>query len=110
MEDAGFLLLLIIPFIVGAAIIILSLLYIERSWTRRFMLIMGASLAAFPVLVVLHNAVYGVFILLFGGDFWKGGDEPVLMILAVIVCPLGFLTGIIGSLVIAVRRVLHSRP
>lgn len=109
MEDAGFWLLMIVPFVVGVAIIILSILNIERSLTRTFMLIMGASLAAFPVFVVLHNAVYGAFIHFLGRDFWQGGDEPVFMILAFIVCPLGFLTGIIGSLVMAVRRVLHSR-
>lgn len=109
MEEAGFWLIMVIPFVVGVAIIILSILNMERSLPRTFMLIMGASLAAFPVFVILHNAVYGVFIHFFGRDFWRGGDEPVFMILAFIVCPIGFLTGIIGSLVITIRRMLRSR-
>ena len=105
----GFWLLMVVPFIVGIAILILSIMHIERGWTRTFMVIMGASLAAFPVFVVLHNAVYGVFIHFFGEDFWKGGDEPFFMVMAFILCPLGFLTGIIGSVVMVIRKFLRSR-
>ncbi len=109
MGDVGFWLLMAVPFAVGAAIVTLSIRYIERSLTRTFMLIMGVSLAAFPVFIVLHNAVYGAFIRFLGEGFWQGGDEPVFLVVAFFVCPLGFLTGVVGSLVMAVRRVLYNK-
>ena len=67
----------------------------------------GASAVGIPVGVVLHNLVYGVFIYFFGENFWDRigiSDEPVFFVLAIVVCPIAFLVGTIGSIVLMVRR------
>lgn len=94
-------------FVLGLALIVLI---VKRKaegpqgWLKKFLLLTGASAVGFPVFVLLHNAVYGLFIYFFGQDFWDrigpGGDEPFFFILATIVCPLGFLVGAIGTIVV----------
>jgi len=38
----------------------------------------GVSATGMPVCVIVHNFVYGLFIALFGEEFWgPGGDEPL---------------------------------
>jgi hypothetical protein len=75
---------------------------------KAFLLLSGASAVGLPVFTVLHNLVYALFIYFFGQGFWGGiGDEPVFFILAVIVSPIAFLVGAIGSIVLGVRE---SRP
>ena len=78
---------------------------------RRFLLVAGIALGAFIISVILHNAIYGLFIHFFGADFWDRtgvGDEPVFFFIAVILCPLAFAVGITGSLVIFVRGLFHQ--
>ncbi|MBU0708367.1 hypothetical protein KJ596_01290, partial [Patescibacteria group bacterium] len=60
-----------------------------------------------PACVILHNLVYGLFIVLFGADFWERiglGDEPVLFLLAIFVCPIAFLIGVVGSAILLLKR------
>ena len=90
--------------VIGIAVIVLTVMKVERGLLRVFLLTAGASLVGFPVFSFLHNAVYGALIHFFGEGFWKGGDEPFFFIIAVIICPLGFIVGIIGSIKIAVKR------
>ena len=73
---------------------------------RTFLLVAGISLGAFIISFVLHNAIYGLFIHFFGADFWDRigiSDEPVFFVIAVIICPLAFAVGLVGSLVIFVK-------
>jgi len=75
--------------------------------SKKFLILTGASAIGLPVFVLLHNAIYGLFILWFGADFWDRtglGDEPVFFIMAIVICPLGFLVGIVGSVVLAIRN------
>lgn len=66
---------------------------------RRFLFLTAASVAVFFLSIVLHNLVYGLFIVLFGEGFWgPGGDEPVFFFIALIICPLAFLIGVVGSI------------
>ena len=96
--------MLIPSLVIGIIVIVLTIMRVERGLLRIFLLTAGASLAGFAVFAFLHNVVYGAFIFFFGEDFWKGGDEPFFFILASIICPLGFAVGIVGSIVIAVKR------
>ena len=66
---------------------------------RTFLLITGGAGAAIFVSIVLHNIVYGIFVHLFGEGIWGGlgGDEPVLFILGLIVFPILYLIGAIGT-------------
>lgn len=58
---------------------------------KKFLLTMGIAVGGFLVSVVLHNVVSDVF----------GVEEPVFFLVAVIICPLAFFAGAIGSIVSA---------
>ena len=97
--------------IAGAVFIVLGALLLWLTVKEKvigkpkvFLLLTGASALGIPVSVLLHNAVYGLFIHWFGAGFWQGGDEPFFFIMGIIVCPLGFLVGVVGSIILAARR------
>jgi ABC-type multidrug transport system permease subunit len=74
---------------------------------KKFLILTGASAVGMAGSQFLHNLVFGLFIQLFGADFWDRigiGDEPVFFMLAVFVCPLAYLVGAVGSIVLMVRR------
>jgi hypothetical protein len=91
-------------FLLGVALIVLTLREEVSGMLQKFFLLTGASAIGIPVSILLHNAVYGLFIYFFGDGFWNGGDEPFFFILGLIVCPLGFLVGAIGSIVLRFRK------
>jgi cytochrome b561 len=96
----------IIFLLLGIALIVLTAKSGLRGLLKKFLLVTGAAPIGAVVSVILHNAFYGVFIYFFGADFWDRigtGDEPVFFILAIIVCPIAFLTGVVGSIVLFVK-------
>jgi len=99
--------LFLVPFsiflLLGVALLVFTLREKVAGKLKAFFLLTASSAAGVFVFVLLHNLVYGLFIHFFGEGFWKGGDEPVFFILAVIVCPLGFLTGAVGSIVLRIK-------
>ena len=92
-------------FLLAVALLVFTLREKVAGLLKSFFLLTAASAAGVFVFILLHNAVYGLFIHFFGEGFWNGGDEPVFFILAVIVCPLGFLVGAVGSIVLRIREV-----
>lgn len=92
--------LALIFLILGGVLFYLALKSKIKGKLKLFLLMVGGSSAGFLIFVILHNLVYALFILLFGQDFWKGGDEPFFFTLAIIVCPIAFLVGSVGSLVL----------
>ena len=90
-------------FLLGIALIVLTLREKVEGILKKFFLLAGASAVGVLVFILLHNAVYGLFIYFFGEGFWNGGDEPFFFIMAIIVCPLGFLVGVVGSIVLAIK-------
>ena len=96
--------MMIAPFIIGVALIIFTVKRVEKGLFKKFLLTMGASVTGLPIFALLHNVVYGIFIHFFGKGFWNGGDEPFFFIMAIIICPLGFLVGAIGSIILTIRR------
>ena len=94
-------------FLLGVALILLTVKEKVGGMLKKFFILTGASAIGIPVSIFLHNAIYGLFIYWFGADFWDRiglGDEPVFFIIATIVCPLGFLVGAVGSIVLAIKR------
>ena len=97
-------------FVLGLALIVLIVKKKAegpQGWLKKFLLLTGASAIGFPVFAILHNLVYGLFIYFFGQDFWERvglGDEPFFFLLAIIVCPLGFLVGAIGTIVLFFKK------
>jgi len=93
--------------LLGAALIFLTVKEKVGGLFKKFLLLTGASAVGIPLSIFLHNAIYGLFILWFGADFWDRiglGDEPVFFIMAIIVCPIGFLVGVVGSIVLTIKR------
>jgi hypothetical protein len=74
----------------GVILIVLSVRRKLNGAIRSFLLLTGAAAVALPVAIVLHNVV--------------SIEEPVFFILATVVCPIGFLVGFVGTIVIAIRR------
>ena len=75
-----------------------------RNWRelKKFLILMGASSAGFVVFVLLHNALYGlVYVMMLNRPDL---DEPFFFVLAVFVCPVGFLVGVVGSVVLFIKR------
>jgi len=101
-----FLLVAVVLLLIGIALVVFAVKRIEKGLLRNFLLTAGASLIGLPIFAVLHNLLYGLFIYLFGEDFWSRigiEEEPFFFLLATVVCPLGFLVGTVGSAVLAIK-------
>jgi hypothetical protein len=90
-------------FLLGIALLVFSIRGSASGGLKKFFILTGASAAGVLVSVVLHNLVYGLFEHFAGADFWNGGDEFFFFTLAVIVCPLGFLVGVVGTIVLGAK-------
>jgi hypothetical protein len=89
----------------GVTLLVLTVRRKVGGMLKKFLLLTGSSAVGMPVFAVLHNLVYALLILWFGEDFWgSGGDEPVFFILAIIVCPIAFLVGAVGTIVLAIKN------
>jgi len=91
-------------FLLGVALIVLTVKEKVGGMLKKFLLLTGASATGIFVFVLLHNAIYALFIHFFGTEFWNGGDEPFFFIMAIFVCPIGFLVGVVGSTVLAIKK------
>jgi len=109
-EFVGFIVIAVLGgafFLLGVALIVMTVKARVQGRLKKFLLLTGASSAGVLVSVILHNLVYAAFIYFLGDDFWDRtglGDEPVFFILGLIVCPIAFLVGIIGSAVLNGRE------
>ena len=95
----GFLPTIFLPAIVvfvllGAALLVLTVKTKVGGILKKFLLLTGASAVGLPVFVLLHNVVSGLFNI----------EEPVFFIMAVFVCPIAFLVGVVGSIKLAIRN------
>ncbi len=95
---------IVVFFLLGAALIFFTVKEKVGGMPKKFLLLTGASAVGFLLFILLHNAVYGLFTHFLGADFWNGGDEPFFFIMAIIVCPIGFLVGSVGSIVLAIKK------
>ena len=84
-------------FLLGLALLILIVKKkVEglQGLLKKFLLLTGASAVGYLPFILLHNAVSALF----------GVEEPFFFILAVFVCPLGFLVGAVGTIVLLKKR------
>jgi len=90
----------------GVALMVLAVKEKVAGMLKKFLILTGASVVGIPVSVILHNAIYGLFIAWFGAGFWDRvglGDEPFFFFMAIVVCPLAFLVGAIGTIVLVLK-------
>ena len=107
----GFLFIMVsgaILLLLSVALIILTVREKVEGMLKKFLILTGASPVGLFVSILLHNAIYGLLIYWFGTDFWERtgiGDEPFFFFMAIGVCPLGFIVGVVGSIVLAIREI-----
>ena len=92
--------------LLGITLLVLTLRKKVGGMLKKFFLLTGASAVGVFVSILLHGAVYALFIYFFGANFWDriGGDEPFFFIMATMICPLAFLVGAIGSIVLFIKK------
>jgi hypothetical protein len=102
-----FLSLMALCFLLGLALLILAIGWKQRTLLRAFWILVGASTAGSALGSALHNAFYALATLT--------GDWPILnatmevlevgfFMIATLLCPLAFLVGTVGAIVLLVRR------
>ncbi len=77
---------------------------------KKYLILTAASIAGFVICVILHNVTYGLLIYLFGENFWDKigiSDEPFFFLLAIVVCPVLFLIGVVGSIVLIIKQIVN---
>jgi hypothetical protein len=90
-------------FLSAGLVYMLSYIYYDRAepkmtesqlrLLKKFMILLGISLAGFIISVFLHNLFDALF----------NVEEAVFFIIAVIVAPLAFITGLVGSAVMFIK-------
>jgi hypothetical protein len=79
---------------------------------KSFLILLVASLAGFPVAVVLHNVFYALAQVasdIVGLSHVLEFLEVVFFLVAILVCPPGVLIGAVGSAVLALSRRWRER-
>lgn len=74
---------------------------------KKFLILTGASAAGFFVSVFLHNFLYAAAVLVNHISFLTSLFEILhgfFFFIAIFVCPIGFLIGIGGSIVLFIKR------
>jgi hypothetical protein len=105
-----FLSLMGLCFLLGLALLILAVRWQARTLLRVFWILAGASVAGAALGSVLHNVFYALGTVT---NQWPvlstamGGLEVGFFVIAILVCPVAFLVGTVGAIVLIVRR---SRP
>ncbi|MFC2071512.1 hypothetical protein ACFLUU_02180 [Chloroflexota bacterium] len=90
---AIFLPAIVVFILLGVALLFLTVKIKEGGILKKFLLLTGASAVGLPVFVLLHNVVSGLFNI----------EEPVFFIMATVVCPIAFLVGAVGTIVLAIK-------
>lgn len=90
---AIFLSAIVVFVLLGVALLFLTVKTKVGGILKKFLLLTGASAVGLPVSILLHNVVSGLFNI----------EEPVFFIMAIFVCPIGFLVGAVGTIVLAIK-------
>ena len=92
----------IILVILGSVLIGLTLIQKVEGKLKKFLMLTGASAAGFFVFALLHNIFYGleqvtghITIL----SYLMKAFEVIFFLIAIFTCPIGFLVGVIGTIV-----------
>ncbi len=78
----------------GVILLVLTVKKKVGGMLKKFLLLTGGSTVGFLIFAILHNAVSALFNI----------EEAVFFIIATIVCPIGFLAGAVGTIVLAIKN------
>ena len=79
-------------FVLGLALVVMAVKQKVEGRLKFFLVLTGASAAAFVASVLIHNLINVLFI------------GPVFFFIAILVCPIAFLVGAVGSIILLIRR------
>lgn len=102
-----FLSLTALCFLLGLALLILSVRWKQRALLRTFWILAGASTAGFALGSVLHNAFYALATVTGKWPILNAAMEVLevaFFLIGTLLCPLAFLVGTVGAIVLIVRR------
>ena len=102
-----FLSLLAICTLLGLALLILAMRWQARTLLRTFWILAGASTAGAALGSVLHNVFYALAEVTGKWPILSGAMEVLevaFFVIAALLCPVAFLVGSVGAIVIIVRR------
>jgi len=102
-----FLLPLIIFSLLGGLLLFYSLKLKKQKKQRKFLLLTSASACGFFIFVFLHNLFYAFTIIsenILALKYFFEFLHTIFFIIAVILCPLGFLAGAIGSILLFIKN------
>ena len=104
-------LLFLSPFLIfsllGGLLIFLTRKEKIEGKLKKLLILTGASAAGFFIFVLLHNVFYALGVIVSGIIILRYLAEILSVtsfLIATIVCPLGFLIGALGSIIIFVKR------
>jgi len=93
--------------LLGAALIFLTIKGKVKGKLKKFLILTGASAAGLFVGILLHNFLYALAIITSHIIILKYIFEflhVTFFIIATLVCPLGFLVGAVGSIVLFIKK------
>ena len=97
----------IILVILGSILIGLTLVQKVEGKLKKFLILTGASAAGFFIFALLHNIFYAleqvtshITIL----SYLMKAFEVIFFLIAIFACPIGFLIGVIGSIVLFIKK------
>ncbi len=91
-------------FVFGIILLVSTIKARIKGKLKLSLMFTSISAIGIPACIILHNLVYALFILLFGENFWQGGDEPFFFILGLVVLPILFIISIISSLILIHKK------
>jgi hypothetical protein len=94
-------------FFLGLALLIFSVRWKERTLLRVFWILAGASTCGFALGSVLHNAFYALATVTGQWPILSAAMEVLevaFFVIAILLCPVAFLVGTVGAIVLIVRR------
>ncbi len=93
--------------LLGIILLVLTLREKVGGKLRKFLLLIGVSATGFFVFALLHNFMSplekiteDIFIL----SYLIQGLSVIFFLLAVLICPIGFLVGLVGSIVLLIKK------
>ena len=92
----------VILVILGSVLIGLTLVQKVEGKLKKFLMLTGASAAGFFVFAILHNIFYGLEQITGHIDilsYLMKAFEVIFFLIAIFACPIGFLIGVIGTIV-----------
>jgi hypothetical protein len=102
-----FLSLVALCFLLGLALLILSVRWRQRTLLRAFWMLAGASTMGFALGSVLHNAFYALATVTGQWPILHAAMEVLevgFFLIATLLCPVAFLVGTVGAIVLLARR------